>query len=79
MSLKRKEIIAQKLLLRGKIKKVLSCAHMYSLEQRARNPHDQNEQTLTEDFVVMTNKLNFEFLGANSSRHEIILSYNFEI
>ena len=52
----------EKLLLCGKVKKVLSCAHVYSLEQRARNPHDQNEQTLTEDFVVMTNKLNFEFL-----------------
>ena len=46
MSLARKELIAQKLLLRGEIKKVLSRAHLCSLEQRARNAHDQNEQTL---------------------------------
>ena len=38
--------MAQKLLLCGKIKKVLSRAHVCSLEQRARNAHDQNEQTL---------------------------------
>ena len=30
----------------GKIKKVLSRAHVRSLEQRARNAHDQSEQTL---------------------------------
>ena len=42
----KKELIAQKLLLHGKIKKVLSRAHVCSLEQRARNAHDQNEQTL---------------------------------
>ena len=28
------------------MKKVLSRAHMCSLEQRVRNAHDQNEQTL---------------------------------
>ena len=47
MSLERKEFIAQKLLLCGEIKKVLSRAHVYSLEQRTRNAHDQNEQTLS--------------------------------
>ena len=36
----------RKLLLRGKIKKVLFRANMCSLEQRARNAHDQNKQTL---------------------------------
>ena len=46
MSLRRKELIAQKLLLRGKITKVLSHAHVCSLKQRARNAHDQNGQTL---------------------------------
>ena len=45
MSLLRKELIAQKLL-HGKIKKVFSRAHVCSLEQRARNAHDQNEQIL---------------------------------
>ena len=45
MSLSSKELIVQKLLLCDKIKEVLSCAHMRSLEQRARNAHDQNEQT----------------------------------
>ena len=45
MSLRRKELLAQKLLLRGKTKKVLSRAHVCSLEQRARKAHDQNEQT----------------------------------
>ena len=45
MSLWRKELIAQ-LLLRSKIKKVLSHAHVCSLEQRARNAHGQNEHTL---------------------------------
>ena len=39
-------LIAQELLLRGKIKKVLSRAQVCSLEQRTRNAHDQNEQTL---------------------------------
>ena len=48
MSLSRKELIAQKLLLRGKIKKVLSRLHVCSLEQRARNAHDQNQHTLIE-------------------------------
>ena len=38
--------MAQKVLLRGKVKKVLSRAHVCLLEQRARNPHDQSEQTL---------------------------------
>ena len=38
--------IAQKLLLPGKIKKVLSRANEHSLEQRTRNAHDQSEQTL---------------------------------
>ena len=46
ISLGRIELIAQKLLLRGKIKKVLSRLEVCSLEQRARNAHDQNEQTL---------------------------------
>ena len=46
MSLCRKQLIAQKLLLRGKTKKVLSPAHMCSLKLRAWNAHDQNEQTL---------------------------------
>ena len=46
MSLSRKELIARKLLLCGKIKKVFSHAHVYSLEQRAGNAHDYNEQTL---------------------------------
>ena len=41
-----KELIVQKLLLHGKVKKVLSRAHLCSLEQRARNAHDQNEQAL---------------------------------
>ena len=48
LALKR-ELIAQKLLLGGKvkqIKEVLSRACVCSLEQRARNAHDQNEQTL---------------------------------
>ena len=35
-----KDIIAQKLLLRGKLKKVPSRAHVCSLDQKARNPHD---------------------------------------
>ena len=42
----RKELNAQRLLLCGKIKKVLSRAHVCSLERRARNAHDQNDQTL---------------------------------
>ena len=46
VSLQRKELIVHKLLLHGKIKKVLSRAHVCSLEQRARKAHDQNEQTL---------------------------------
>ena len=29
-----------------KIKRVLTRAHVRSMEQRARNPHDQSEQTL---------------------------------
>ena len=40
------ESLKKKLLLRGKIKKVFSRALVCSLEQRARNAHDQNEQTL---------------------------------
>ena len=46
MSIRLKELIAQKLLLCGKIKKVFSRVHLRSLEQRARNAHDQNDQTL---------------------------------
>ena len=46
MILRRKELIAQELLSRGKIKKVLSCTHVCSLEHIAGNAHDQNEQTL---------------------------------
>ena len=46
MSLWRKELIAQKLLLRDKVKKELSRTHVCSLMQRARNAHDQIEQTL---------------------------------
>ena len=49
MSLWRKELIAQKLLLRGRIEKVLFRAHVCLLEQRAKNAHDQNEQTLNHD------------------------------
>ena len=41
-----KELLAQKLMLCSKIKKVLSSAHRCSLEQRARNVHDHNEQIL---------------------------------
>ena len=41
-----KGINCSKILLRGKKKKVLSRVHVRSLEQRARNAHDQNEQTL---------------------------------
>ena len=58
MSLGRKELIAQKLLLRGKIKKVLekSRTHVCSLEQRARNAHDQNEHTLIlSQIIYLTN------------------------
>ena len=40
-----KGLNCSKLLLRGKKKKVLSHAHVRSLEQRAKNAHDQNEQT----------------------------------
>ena len=40
------KLIARKLLLLGKIKKVRSRVHVRSLEQRARNAHDQSEQTL---------------------------------
>ena len=45
MSLRRKEWIAWNSLLRGKIKRVPSRAHVCSLEQSATNAHDQNEQT----------------------------------
>ena len=48
MSLWAKESIAQKLLLRSKIKKVPSSAHVCSMERKARNAHDENEQTLQE-------------------------------
>ena len=41
-----KKLIALKLSLRGKIKKVLSRAHVRSLKQRAWNVHDDSEQTL---------------------------------
>ena len=44
MRLGRKEIIAQKLLLRVMIKKVFSRAHVCSLDEKPRNAHDQNEQ-----------------------------------
>ena len=47
MSLQRKELTVQKLLFRGKIKKVLPvhlCVHWSKL--RTRNSHDQNEHTL---------------------------------
>ena len=42
MSLSWKELIAQKSLLHGKIKKMISRAHVRSLEQKARNAHDQS-------------------------------------
>ena len=48
----RKELIAKNLLWRGKIKKVLSRAHVCSLVQRAKNAYDQNEQTLHPYFIV---------------------------
>ena len=38
--------MAQKLLLHGKIKKVLSITHACPLEKATRNAHQQNEQTL---------------------------------
>ena len=46
MNLRWKELIAQTLLLCGETKKVLSRARVRSLEQRARDAHDQSEQTL---------------------------------
>ena len=46
MRLWKNELIAQKSLLRGKIEKVLSRAHVCLMEQRAKNAHDQNKQTL---------------------------------
>ena len=49
----RGSLVAQKLLLCGKIKKVLSHANVCSLEQRARNVHDQNEQTF-HHFVIFS-------------------------
>ena len=39
--------------MRGKIKKVLSGAHVCSLEQRAMNAHDQNKQTLIKVFTCI--------------------------
>ena len=36
----------------GKIKKVLSRAHVCSPEQRGRNAHDQSEQTLQHDNMM---------------------------
>ena len=42
-------LIVQKLLLRGKIKKVLSRA-LTGARRRARNAYDQNEQTLLSGF-----------------------------
>ena len=53
----KKRINCSKLLLRGKIKKVLSRAHMCSLEQRARNAHDPNEQTLHSSYAFGCNIL----------------------
>ena len=44
----KKKLTARKLLFPGKIKKVLSRGNVRSLEQRARNAHDQSEQTLQE-------------------------------
>ena len=52
MNLERKELIVQNLLWRGKIKKVLSRAHVCSLVQRAKNAYNQNEQTLHPYFIV---------------------------
>ena len=48
LSLRRKKLIARELLSPGTIKEVLSHAHVRSLEQRARNAHDQSEKTLTD-------------------------------
>ena len=45
-------LIAQKIVLRGKIKEVLSRAHVCSLEQRAGNAYDQNEQTLSRSIRI---------------------------
>ena len=41
-----KGINCSQLLLRGEVKKALSRTDVRSLEQRARNAHDQSEQTL---------------------------------
>ena len=41
-----KKLVARKLLFPGKIKKVLFCAKVRSLDQRAKNAPDQSEQTL---------------------------------
>ena len=66
MSLRRKKLVAQNLLLRGKIKKVLSLANVCSLEQKARNAHDQNEQTLSRTRFIfsklkLVNRPSFHF------------------
>ena len=50
-------VIAQKLLLRGKTKEVLSHAHVRSLEQRARNVHDQSEQTPIHIMHIISNQI----------------------
>ena len=58
MILWRKELIAQKLLLRGKIKKVLSRAHVCSMEQKATNAHDQHEHTLC-NMIILLNYIDY--------------------
>ena len=75
------------LLLRGKIKTVLSRAHVCSLEQRARNAHDQNEQTLTlliQHFVNLclieqeqrSRTLNNNVEQFDRSHNSVILTYS---
>ena len=71
MSLGIKELIAQKLLLRGKIKKVLSRAHLCSLEQRARNEHDQHEQTLLPNEVSEKSFDTFEDIDLRESHAKL--------
>ena len=65
MNLWRKELITQKLLLRGNIKKLLSRAHVCSLKQRSTDAHDQNEQTL---LWVFRGRLADLFFFIHSSR-----------
>ena len=57
MGLSRKELIAQKLLLRGKKKKVISSAHVCSLEERAKNAHDQDEHENDVNMKMMNMKM----------------------